>query len=83
MRSGSSGGGETSGAADVKSSADPLKVRRECTRDSTAVLAGIKWAIRLAIRNAKISSSAIIAMVDSVSYPVSKMDWLKSRANST
>jgi hypothetical protein len=61
----------------MKSGADPLRAGCELTRDFGAALSGIKWASRLAIRNAKIKRRATIATLDSPSYPVSKMDWFQ------
>jgi hypothetical protein len=77
-----SGGGETSQMLEMKSNA-VRKAMCESTRDSVEAQSEIKWARSFAMIKAKIRRRAIAATVDSPSYPVSKMDWFQSSANST
>ena len=76
------GGGEASGTVEMKSSAGLSLTIGGASRSLPDVFAG-KRIRRAARANAKIRRSAIMATVDSVSYPVSKIDCPHPVANST
>ena len=75
------GGGEISGTAELKSSAGLNLAIGTASCSVLAVFAG-KCVRRFAKPKAKIRRSAIKAMVDSVSYPVSKIVWFHPMATS-